>query len=91
MTKATPGMRVVAAKPPTKCSGRNVEIISTADRPARLPTGDRMTLLSSRRAHRRIKAAFFKLPRSRAIAGDAQIQPPFTLPFRRGDRVLSVG
>jgi len=27
----------------------------------------------------------------RAIAGDAQIQPPFTLPFRRGDRVLSVG
>src|SRR5215470_10636868 len=27
----------------------------------------------------------------RAIAGDAQIQPPFTLPFRRGDRVLTVG
>src|SRR5439155_15703150 len=27
----------------------------------------------------------------RAVAGDAQIQPPFTLPFRRGDRVLTVG
>jgi hypothetical protein len=27
----------------------------------------------------------------RAVAGDAQIQPPFTLPFRRGDRVLIVG
>jgi hypothetical protein len=27
----------------------------------------------------------------RTIAGDAQIQPPFTLPFRHGDRVLSVG
>lgn len=27
----------------------------------------------------------------RAIAGDAQIQPPFTLPFRRGDRALVVG
>ena len=28
---------------------------------------------------------------ARAVAGDAQIQPPFTLPFRRGDRVLTVG
>ncbi len=27
----------------------------------------------------------------RAVAGDAQIQQPFTLPFRRGDRVLTVG
>ena len=27
----------------------------------------------------------------RAIAGDAQVQPPFTLPFRRGDAVLDVG
>jgi 4-amino-4-deoxy-L-arabinose transferase-like glycosyltransferase len=27
----------------------------------------------------------------RAIAGDAQVQPPFTLPFRRGDNVLNVG
>jgi Dolichyl-phosphate-mannose-protein mannosyltransferase len=27
----------------------------------------------------------------RAIAGDAQIQSPFTLPFRRGERVLTVG
>jgi hypothetical protein len=27
----------------------------------------------------------------RGIAGDAQIQPPFTLPFRRGDGVLIVG
>jgi hypothetical protein len=27
----------------------------------------------------------------RGIAGDAQIQPPFTLPFRRGDHVLTVG
>jgi hypothetical protein len=27
----------------------------------------------------------------RGIAGDAQIQPPFTLPFRRGDGVLTVG
>jgi hypothetical protein len=27
----------------------------------------------------------------RAIAGDAQVQPPFTLPFRRGDAVLNVG
>jgi 4-amino-4-deoxy-L-arabinose transferase-like glycosyltransferase len=27
----------------------------------------------------------------RAVAGEAQIQPPFTLPFRRGDRVLIVG
>jgi Dolichyl-phosphate-mannose-protein mannosyltransferase len=27
----------------------------------------------------------------RAVAGEAQIQPPFTLPFRRDDRVLVVG
>ncbi len=27
----------------------------------------------------------------RAIAGDAQVQAPFTLPFRRGDHVLTVG
>ena len=27
----------------------------------------------------------------RAVAGEAQIQPPFTLPFRRTDRVLVVG
>ena len=27
----------------------------------------------------------------RSIAGDAQLQPPFALPFRRGDRVLTVG
>jgi hypothetical protein len=27
----------------------------------------------------------------RGIAGDAQTQPPFTLPFRRGDAVLTVG
>ena len=27
----------------------------------------------------------------RGIAGDAQIQPPFALPFRRGDHVLTVG
>lgn len=27
----------------------------------------------------------------RGIAGDAQVQPPFTLPFRRGDQVLTVG
>jgi hypothetical protein len=27
----------------------------------------------------------------RAIAGDAQVQPSFTLPFRRGDHVLTVG
>jgi Dolichyl-phosphate-mannose-protein mannosyltransferase len=27
----------------------------------------------------------------RSIAGDAQVQPPFTLPFRRGDHVLTVG
>jgi Dolichyl-phosphate-mannose-protein mannosyltransferase len=27
----------------------------------------------------------------RAIGGDAQVQPPFALPFRRGDRVLTVG
>jgi len=27
----------------------------------------------------------------RAVAGDAQVQPPFTLPFRRGDQVLTVG
>jgi len=27
----------------------------------------------------------------RGVAGDAQIQPPFTLPFRRGDHVLTVG
>jgi hypothetical protein len=27
----------------------------------------------------------------RMIAGDAQVQPPFTLPFRRGDHVLTVG
>ena len=26
-----------------------------------------------------------------AIAGDAQVQPPFTLPFRRGDGTLTVG
>ncbi|HEY6994578.1 MAG TPA: glycosyltransferase family 39 protein [Xanthobacteraceae bacterium] len=29
--------------------------------------------------------------RLRSIAGDAQVQPPFTLPFRRGDHVLTVG
>ena len=29
--------------------------------------------------------------RLRGIAGDAQVQPPFTLPFRRGDGVLTVG
>jgi hypothetical protein len=29
--------------------------------------------------------------RLRAAAGDAQVQPPFTLPFRRGDHVLTVG
>jgi hypothetical protein len=29
--------------------------------------------------------------RLRVIAGDAQVQPPFTLPFRRGDHVLTVG
>jgi hypothetical protein len=27
----------------------------------------------------------------RGIAGDAQVQPPFTLPFRRGGHVLTVG
>jgi hypothetical protein len=27
----------------------------------------------------------------RGIAGDAQVQPPFTLPFRHGDHVLTVG
>jgi Dolichyl-phosphate-mannose-protein mannosyltransferase len=27
----------------------------------------------------------------RGIAGDAQVQPPFTLPFRRGDGTLTVG
>ncbi len=27
----------------------------------------------------------------RGVAGDAQIQPPFTLPFRRSDHVLTVG
>jgi dolichyl-phosphate-mannose-protein mannosyltransferase len=27
----------------------------------------------------------------RRVAGEAQIQPPFTLPFRRGDHVLTVG
>jgi hypothetical protein len=27
----------------------------------------------------------------RNIAADAQVQPPFTLPFRRGDQVLNVG
>ena len=27
----------------------------------------------------------------RSIAGDAQVQPPFKLPFRRGDAVLNVG
>jgi 4-amino-4-deoxy-L-arabinose transferase-like glycosyltransferase len=27
----------------------------------------------------------------RGIAGEAQLQPPFTLPFRRGDHVLTVG
>jgi hypothetical protein len=27
----------------------------------------------------------------RTIAGDAQVQPPFALPFRRGDHVLTVG
>ena len=27
----------------------------------------------------------------RRIAGDAQVQPPFTLPFRRGDQTLTVG
>jgi 4-amino-4-deoxy-L-arabinose transferase-like glycosyltransferase len=29
--------------------------------------------------------------RLRGIAGDAQVQPPFTLPFRRGDHELTVG
>ncbi len=29
--------------------------------------------------------------RLRGIAGDAQVQPPFRLPFRRGDHVLTVG
>jgi hypothetical protein len=29
--------------------------------------------------------------RLRAVAGDAQVQPPFTLPVRRGDHVLTVG
>jgi hypothetical protein len=27
----------------------------------------------------------------RGVAGDAQVQPPFTLPFRRGDGILTVG
>ena len=27
----------------------------------------------------------------RTVGGDAQVQPPFTLPFRRGDHVLTVG
>jgi hypothetical protein len=27
----------------------------------------------------------------RGIAGDAQVQPPFTLPFRRGEGTLTVG
>ena len=27
----------------------------------------------------------------RGVAGDAQMQPPFTLPFRCGDHVLTVG
>jgi len=27
----------------------------------------------------------------RGIAGDAQVQPPFELPFRRGDGILTVG
>jgi hypothetical protein len=27
----------------------------------------------------------------RRIAGDAQVQPPFTLPFRRGGGTLTVG
>jgi hypothetical protein len=27
----------------------------------------------------------------RMIAGDAQVQPPFTLPFRRGEHILTVG
>jgi heme A synthase len=27
----------------------------------------------------------------RGLAGDAQVQPPFTLPFRRGEGVLTVG
>ena len=27
----------------------------------------------------------------RGIAGDAQVQPPFTLPFRRGDQAPYVG
>ena len=30
-------------------------------------------------------------PRLRTIAGEALVQPPFTLPFRRGDMVLHVG
>jgi hypothetical protein len=27
----------------------------------------------------------------RRIAGDAQVQPPFELPYRRGDGVVTVG
>jgi hypothetical protein len=27
----------------------------------------------------------------RRLAGDAQVQPPFELPYRRGDHVLTVG
>ena len=27
----------------------------------------------------------------RGVAGDAQVQPPFTLPFRRGDGAVTVG
>jgi len=27
----------------------------------------------------------------RGIAGDAEVQPPFALPFRRGDGTLTVG
>jgi len=30
-------------------------------------------------------------PAYRAIAGDAEIQPPFTVPFRLGTRSLTVG
>jgi hypothetical protein len=29
--------------------------------------------------------------RLRGVGGDAQVQPPFTIPFRRGDHVLTVG
>jgi hypothetical protein len=29
--------------------------------------------------------------RLRGVGGDAQVQPPFAIPFRRGDHVLTVG